>query len=155
MNHPFLGPKDVDMVLDPSIYGRVSSWPFLVEDDEIMIHYTVTEACPFNCRGCINALTSGVNEGDRGSYHPEKKDEGDPERDAKGISQLIKLSGKKQAVIVFYGGEPMLRLERMPCACPGATMRLMGASKKVMANLAPSERTSLGEPPKGRNRFRS
>ena len=113
MDRLFLGPQDVDMLLDPAIYRRVSVWPGPVEDDEIMIHYTVTEACPFNCRGCINALTSGVREADRASFQPKKKDEDDLERDAKGIGQLIEASGKKQAVIVFYGGEPMLRLERM------------------------------------------
>ncbi len=55
----FLGPDDVNMVLDEGIYEKISALPAYEEADEVMIHYTVTQECPFNCRGCINALTAG------------------------------------------------------------------------------------------------
>jgi len=113
MNENFLGPKDVDMCLDEDTYLRISSSAAYAETDEIMIHYTVTESCPFNCRGCINALTAGVRGSDRSEFTPEENPENHLERDANGIAQLIERSGKKEAVLVFYGGEPMLRLSKM------------------------------------------
>jgi radical SAM protein with 4Fe4S-binding SPASM domain len=87
--------------------GRMAG-PAIREDG--MIHYTVTESCPFRCRGCINALTAhagGPGEGNRTRL------DRDPVRDAGGIGRLIRDSGKDRAVIVFYGGEPMLRPGRM------------------------------------------
>jgi hypothetical protein len=49
----FLGPDDVNMVLDEGIYEKIAALPAYEEADEVMIHYTVTQECPFNCRGCI------------------------------------------------------------------------------------------------------
>jgi uncharacterized protein len=108
-----LNPRDVDMALDPEIYHKVSGLAGYAESDEIMIHYTVTEQCPFHCRGCINALTAGRGDVDRSTYVPPVGKEGYLERDIQGIAHLIKTSGKDQAVIVYYGGEPMLCLEKM------------------------------------------
>jgi radical SAM protein with 4Fe4S-binding SPASM domain len=102
------------MALAPELYAVASSLPPYSEADDVMIHYTVTETCAFNCRGCINALTAGRPGKDR-----HRLSSGDPggeenlERDVAGIADLIARSGKEEAVIVFYGGEPMLRLDRM------------------------------------------
>jgi len=109
----FLGPDDVDMVLDAGTYEKIAALPEYEEADEVMIHYTVTQECPFNCRGCINALTAGKGNSGRSEFFPEKGKGQDLERDILGISRLIKDSGKKRAAIVYYGGEPMLRLEPM------------------------------------------
>jgi uncharacterized protein len=109
----FLGPNDVDMVLDADVYEKISVLPTYEEADEVMIHYTVTQECPFNCRGCINALTAGKGNSGRSEFFPEANQGQDLERDLLGIVRLIKDSGKNTAVIVYYGGEPMLRLEPM------------------------------------------
>ena len=109
----FLGADDVDMVLDESLYGKVAALPAYEEIDEVMIHYTVTQECPFSCRGCINALTAGKGNSGRSEFFPGRETGEHFERDLLGISRLIKDSGKNTAVIVCYGGEPMLRLEPM------------------------------------------
>jgi radical SAM protein with 4Fe4S-binding SPASM domain len=79
----------------------------------VMIHYTVTQECPFNCRGCINALTAGKGNSGRSDFFPGENKGHGVERDLLGIARLIKDSGKNTAVIVYYGGEPMLRLDPM------------------------------------------
>jgi len=109
----FLGPDDVDMVLDAGVCEKVAALPAYEEVDQVMIHYTVTQECPFNCRGCINALTAGKGNSGRSEFVPEKNNGLNLERDLLGISRLIKDSRKNAAVIVYYGGEPMLRLEPM------------------------------------------
>ena len=109
----FLGPDDVNMVLDAGTYEKIAALPAYEETDEVMIHYTVTQECPFHCRGCINALTAGRGNSGRSDFLPGQKKGHDFERDLLGIGRLIKESGKKTAVIVYYGGEPMLRLDPM------------------------------------------
>ena len=109
----YLGPDDVNMALDPAIYEKLSSLPAYEETDEVMIHYTVTQECPFNCRGCINALTAGRGNTGRLDFFPETSKSQDLERDILGMARLIETSAKSTAVIVYYGGEPMLRLDRM------------------------------------------
>jgi len=64
-------------------------------------------------QGCINALTAGKGNRGRSEFFPGKDKGQDLERDLLGIGRLIKDSGKNTAVIVYYGGEPMLRLEPM------------------------------------------
>ncbi len=109
----FLGPDDVTMTLNPAIHEKISSLPVHQETDEVMIHYTVTQECPFNCRGCINALTAGKGKSGRLGFLPDPSRSQDLERDIVGMARLIKSSGKSKAVIVYYGGEPMLDLDRM------------------------------------------
>jgi radical SAM protein with 4Fe4S-binding SPASM domain len=109
--------KDVDMILDSGVYQRIAMLPGYDEKEEIMIHYTVTEQCPFNCRGCINALTAGVDQAERNAFIPREKTDEELKRDAAAAAQLIRQSGKHEAVIVYYGGEPMLRLDRMERFC--------------------------------------
>jgi radical SAM protein with 4Fe4S-binding SPASM domain len=109
----FLGPDDVNTVLDAGICERMAALPTYVEVDEVMIHYTVTRECPFNCRGCINALTAGRGTSSRSQVSFGKERNQNLVRDLLGIGRLIRDSGKKSAVIVFYGGEPMLRLDPM------------------------------------------
>lgn len=113
MKGSFLGPYDLDMKLDPNICKKISGMPQGVEANEIMIHYSVTQSCPFNCVGCINPLTAGRRDVDRSTFVPLSAAKYNLERDIKGIARLIQQSGKAEAVIVFYGGEPMLRLDRM------------------------------------------
>jgi len=105
--------RDVDMALAAEIVRKISDLSGYEEPDDIMIHYTVTEQCPFRCRGCINALTAGRGDRDRSTFAPTLRNGENPERDIKGMAHLIRESGKNRAIIVFYGGEPMLRLDRM------------------------------------------
>ncbi len=123
---PLLGPGDVDMTLPPETRRKIEALPGFVEQDDVMVHYTVTGKCPFQCRGCINAMTAAAP-------HPSgsRADGGrDPARDGAGIARLIRDSGKDRAVVVFYGGEPMLEPERMQ-AVADAVCRSTGASPKV------------------------
>jgi radical SAM protein with 4Fe4S-binding SPASM domain len=108
-----LSHRDADMVVDPDILKRISGVKNYDEADDIMIHYTVTTDCPFNCRGCINSLTFGQAGPDREARTSPMDVQEDVERDARAMAQLIRESGKARAVIVFYGGEPMLRLDKM------------------------------------------
>jgi radical SAM protein with 4Fe4S-binding SPASM domain len=103
----------VNTFLDADLYGKVACFAAYEETDEVMIHYTVTQECPFNCRGCINALTAGEGSHGRSRAFLKKDKDQNYSRDLLGISRLIKDSGKNRAVIVYYGGEPMLRLELM------------------------------------------
>jgi radical SAM protein with 4Fe4S-binding SPASM domain len=105
---PPRGPGDVNMILPQKTRRKIETPAGYVEQDDVMIHYTITGNCPFRCRGCINALSARA---------PQDSDSGATERDLRrdglGIARLIRDSGKKRAVIVFYGGEPMTRPERM------------------------------------------
>jgi radical SAM protein with 4Fe4S-binding SPASM domain len=101
------------MTLRPRVYQKFAGLTGYQEIEEVMIHYTVTDRCTFNCRGCINALTADSNHGDRVGFILRERTDGHLERDARAIAQLIHESGKDTAVIVYYGGEPMLRLDRM------------------------------------------
>ncbi|MGD8230278.1 MAG: radical SAM protein, partial [Desulfobacteraceae bacterium] len=113
MEARLLGHQDVDMVVDPYILKQISGMRGYTETYDIMIHYTVTTDCPFNCRGCINSLTSGQAGPDREARTSHIDVKEDVERDVRAMAQLIRESGKAQAVIVFYGGEPMLRLDKI------------------------------------------
>lgn len=113
MSADLLQHGDVNMVLEPETYGTAARLSGYTEADDIMIHYTVTEACPFRCRGCINALTAGKGNQGRSVFAPPPREDENVERDVKGIADLIRRSTKREAVVVYYGGEPMLRLDKM------------------------------------------
>ena len=113
MSVKFLQHGDVNMALEPETYRRISRISGYEEADDIMIHYTVTEACPFRCRGCINALTAGKGNDGRDAFVPPPRDLENVARDIKGMADLIRRSEKGEAIIVYYGGEPMLRLDKM------------------------------------------
>jgi len=113
MSGEFLKHGDVGMTLEPRTYGKISKVSGYEEAKDIMIHYTVTEACPFRCRGCINALTAGKGNEGRAVFAPGPREDENVERDVKGIADLIRRSKREEAVIVYYGGEPMLRPDKM------------------------------------------
>jgi uncharacterized protein len=128
------GPGDVDLLLEPWIYERVPRLgPLAEEDDETMIHYTVTEQCAFRCKGCINALTAGKGDLDRTTFVPAPRRGENLERDIKGMAHLIRSSGKSRAVVVFYGGEPMLRLDRMDQVYRGLKVLVDGSMPVAFA----------------------
>ncbi|MBU0986384.1 MAG: 4Fe-4S cluster-binding domain-containing protein [Proteobacteria bacterium] len=104
---------DVDMTLEPETCTKILDISGYEEADDVMIHFTVTEACPFRCRGCINALTAGMGGQGRSVFAPNTREAENLERDVKGTADLIRRSKKKEAVIVYYGGEPMLRPGKM------------------------------------------
>jgi len=57
---PPLGPGDVDMALPPETRRKIKKLHGFSAQHDVMIHYTITEKCPFRCRGCINALTAAA-----------------------------------------------------------------------------------------------
>jgi radical SAM protein with 4Fe4S-binding SPASM domain len=115
------------MLLDPGTYEKTSAIRGYAEQDDIMIHYTVTADCPFGCRGCINALTAGKGRVKKAGRIAKTEDEDNLERDIRGIVQLIRRSGKSDAVIVCYGGEPMLRLDKMASLYRGVNRAVDGS----------------------------
>lgn len=127
MGEVLLGPGDVDMSLQAEIICKASQIPGMTESDDVMIHYTVTRSCPFNCRGCINALTAASGNGTSFPRSTGHEDREDLDRDIKAIAQLIRRSGKKEAVLVYYGGEPMLRMNK-PSTSSGTAMKRKGSS---------------------------
>ena len=87
---PPLGPGDVDMALPPETRRKIKKLHGFSAQHDVMIHYTITEKCPFRCRGCINALTAAAPHAvDPAAGHR------DPARDGRGIVRLIRDSGKR------------------------------------------------------------
>jgi radical SAM protein with 4Fe4S-binding SPASM domain len=115
------------MILPLETRRTIESLSGYAEQDDVMIHYTVTGGCPFRCRGCINALTAGAPKAAEAEEATRNL-----ERDGRGIARLIRESGKKRAVIVFYGGEPMIRPERMQAICEAVGSFADGTQVKFM-----------------------
>ncbi len=80
------------------------------EDDDVIIHLTVTGQCNARCEGCINtALEAGC--GGRGEVMTEF--ECDPARDADTIVRVAQACGDRPVTVAMYGGEPLLEAGRI------------------------------------------
>ena len=78
-----------------------------VERPVSFIHLSVTGRCFARCKGCINAAVTHGYRGDRSDIVPIR--EADPVRDAACIVNLLQGGiDRDEAVICFYGGEPLL-----------------------------------------------
>lgn len=75
------------------------------------IHLSITGRCYARCQGCVNAAITASYEGDRRDIIPIQ--DTDPQRDATCISHLIKEMGPGPVVICLYGGEPLLRTDKI------------------------------------------
>jgi len=93
------------------------------EYQPVSIHLTVTGRCYARCKGCINAVITTP-----GSLNRDTKPsvaDAVPERDSKAILNLLKENRLDEAVICFYGGEPLLVPELIL-----DTMRRVDAGKR-------------------------
>jgi uncharacterized protein len=79
------------------------------EYQPVSIHLTVTGRCYARCKGCINAAVTTPGTSDR--HEKPAIADAVPERDARAISNLLKENPQDDAVICFYGGEPLLAPE--------------------------------------------
>jgi radical SAM protein with 4Fe4S-binding SPASM domain len=75
------------------------------------IHLSVTGRCNARCKGCINSTISNPFTDDRLVAAPIQDTV--PERDAACILHLLAETDKEEAVICFYGGEPLLAMEKI------------------------------------------
>lgn len=102
--HPDYG----DLLKPDSVTMSVSETGNLLycEYNPYFIHLSVTNRCNANCRGCVNSEITDKN------FRNTISEETNPERDAAAINKII--SGiKDDIVICFYGGEPLLRPEKI------------------------------------------
>jgi len=95
----------VDMQSPTSIrqHLQLSSIPY--------IHLSITGRCHARCQGCVNAAITASYGGDRRDIIPIQ--DTDPQRDAACISHLIRDMGPGPVVICLYGGEPLLRTDKI------------------------------------------
>ncbi len=76
------------------------------ENNPPYIHLSITSRCNARCQGCINSLIES----------PGKKatfEDTNPKRDAKAITEIIRRSRRRDAVICLYGGEPLLQPKKI------------------------------------------
>ncbi len=79
------------------------------EKEPFYIHISVTGRCYARCKGCVNgSITLTCKDGR--SNRPSIRDT-IPERDAKAVINLLDKHAKKEAVLCFYGGEPLLAVQ--------------------------------------------
>jgi len=85
--------------------------PAVREKNPAYIHLSVTGRCNARCRGCINSAISNPFSDDRRDAAPIRDTV--PDRDAACILHLLAETDKKEAAVCFYGGEPLLALEKI------------------------------------------
>ncbi|MCK9295086.1 MAG: 4Fe-4S cluster-binding domain-containing protein [Desulfobulbaceae bacterium] len=85
--------------------------PPFCEKDLAYIHLSVTGRCNARCKGCINSTLTNSFTDDRRVAAPIQDTV--PERDAACILHLLAETDKQEAVICFYGGEPLLAMEKI------------------------------------------
>jgi len=81
------------------------------ENNPLYIHLSVTGRCQANCKGCINIAFNGTstNNGEKRTLFKDT----DPVRDARCIVNLITDNPNETVTICFYGGEPLLAIDKM------------------------------------------
>jgi radical SAM protein with 4Fe4S-binding SPASM domain len=82
------------------------------ETTPLYIHLSVTGRCNANCNGCINTAFNTAAIGNHERKNVPFKDT-DPERDARGIANLIKKNPGETVTVCLYGGEPLLALDKL------------------------------------------
>ncbi len=84
-----------------------AGWGSYRERSPLYIHVSVTSRCNAGCKGCIN------------SYFEDNQRNGElfgdvkPERDSKAVLELLMDERGQEVIICLYGGEPMLRMEKV------------------------------------------
>ena len=74
-----------------------------------MVHLSVTGRCNARCQGCINGCITFQN--DPENIHLSKDFDLHPARDAQAVYELLQQDNADEAVVCFYGGEPLLMPE--------------------------------------------
>jgi radical SAM protein with 4Fe4S-binding SPASM domain len=82
-----------------------------VETRPLLIHLTVTGRCYARCVGCVNASVTLGLDVDRNQLLTAS--ETVPERDAQAVINLVSRSPGHDAVLCFYGGEPLLAADKI------------------------------------------
>lgn len=81
------------------------------ETRPLLIHLTVTGRCYARCAGCVNSsVTLGLDE-DRNQLLTAA--ETVPGRDAQAVINLVSRTRGQEAVLSFYGGEPLLAADKI------------------------------------------
>ncbi|WP_456431308.1 radical SAM protein [Thermosulfuriphilus sp.] len=108
----FVHPRFGDLSHHKAVVMPPPSWPgTYTPETPLFIHLTVTGRCNARCKGCINAaVTLGV---DRPRSHLVTSQETVPERDARAVLNLVRLSPEGPVTLCFYGGEPFLVPQKM------------------------------------------
>ncbi len=106
--HPMFG--DLNRP-DAVVMGQNRNGARFEERSSLFIHLSVTGRCQARCKGCINAAVTSGHEGDRCAIVPIR--DTDPERDARCILHLLEDREESSATVCFYGGEPLLALEKL------------------------------------------
>ena len=75
------------------------------------IHLSITGSCYARCKGCVNATLTASYDGDRRDIVPIQ--DTDPKRDAACIAHLIREMGPGPVLICLYGGEPLLKTDKI------------------------------------------
>ena len=83
----------------------------VAEDDTLFIHLGITGKCYARCKGCINASFTKENGKSREALVPFS--DTIPDRDARCILRLLERDGGTTATVCFYGGEPLLAVDKM------------------------------------------
>ncbi len=81
------------------------------ENRPLLIHLTVTGRCYARCVGCVNASVTLGLDVDRNRLLTAS--ETVPQRDAQAVINLVSQSPGQDAVLCFYGGEPLLAADKI------------------------------------------
>jgi radical SAM protein with 4Fe4S-binding SPASM domain len=83
----------------------------ILQNDDIMIHLTITGRCFAQCKGCVNSAITMGSDNPRNTVTTSQ--DAEPERDAFIIQELASLHPDQRITVCFYGGEPFLMPEKM------------------------------------------
>lgn len=108
LNHPHFG--DLNRA-DSVVMARRRDGNRFVERSSLFIHLSVTGRCQARCKGCINAAVTAAHDGERCDIVPIRDTV--PERDARCILHLLEGRKEGSATVCFYGGEPLLALDKL------------------------------------------
>jgi len=89
--------------IDKNYHVRMDTVPY--------IHLSITGSCYARCKGCVNAALTASYDGDRRDIIPIQ--DTDPKRDAACIANLIREMGTGPVLICLYGGEPLLKTDKI------------------------------------------
>ena len=89
--------------------GDVSPGASFQDWSPYMVHLSVTGRCNSRCTGCINGCITFRDDVER--IHLTKEFDLQPDRDAQAVSELLEKDKTGEAVVCFYGGEPLLMPE--------------------------------------------
>jgi radical SAM protein with 4Fe4S-binding SPASM domain len=76
------------------------------ERSPYFVHLSVTGRCNARCEGCINSTLTDPRDF---AGIPETE----PERDTRAILQLLDGRPERDVIVCFYGGEPLLRMDKV------------------------------------------